>query len=212
MPIDSLNNGHGGNARLRKLLDHHERIAGAIRITLSALEGSEIATKTDRAGGVLADALAIDSERRGRAIRSDDHRNKLTGRQRVHEMLEQYKPGDILPPGSRYGALVLHGYITRDADGNYIRTDKPHHAEQTRGKKKPKGAHLSTEPSDAATMSVADWMNRLAPRDEVPPGALKFGKGVLVHHGYLRKKANGAYVRTAKPYPQPASSEPETTT
>jgi len=221
MAIDNTGNGHGGgNARLRKLIAHHQQIADeqnkivqAMMTTLSMLEGSEIATKAERSSGVLADAIAIDTERRSKRKRpASSGRGTASARARIHEMLEQYQEGDKLPSGERLGALVLHGYIRRDENGDYIRTGKAHHLNATHAKgPKPKGTHLSTEPSDFATMSVAELMNSLAPREAVPPGALKFGKGVLMHHGYLRKKADGTYVRTAKPYRQ-ADAEPETTT
>ena len=212
--MDSASNGHGGgNARLRKLLAHHEQLAAeqnkivdSIRTTLAMLDGSERATKAERAGDVVAHAIAIDTSRRKRGRpRKSPPEGKAAQRARVHALLTQYAAGETIPAeiANRLGALVHFGYVHRDADGRYTRTDKPHYANEhdSRRARAPRTAHVSTEPSDVAVMSVAELMHSLAPRDPVPPGALKFGKGMLIHHGYLRKKADGTYVRTAKPYP-----------
>jgi hypothetical protein len=208
--MDLPTNGHGGgNARLRKLLAHHEQIAAeqnkiveSIRTTLAMLAGHDVVTKVGRAPSVLADAIAIDTARRRGRPKGSKMAERVAGRARTHEFLAHYREGDVVDRETavKLGALVTYGYLRTDDAGNYVRTAKPHYRTENEARRQATGAEA------AMTMSAGELMASMAPRDRVPDGALKFGKGVLVRHGYLKKLKDGTFVRTAKPYPPTGSS------
>jgi len=197
-------NGHGnsGDVRLQKLLAYHEGVAAAIRTVLVALNGLDTFKKAAKQEGIIAAALAIDGQRRSGGTKKE----QLSKRERVHQMLSKYAAGETLPAemGKRWGALVLHGYLRRDDAGRYVRTDKTHYANPL-DQKAAEDAAADGHANGNGKTQIAAVLAQLAPRDLLPEGALRYGKGVLVHHGYLRKTAKG-YVRTAKPYPLPEAA------
>jgi hypothetical protein len=63
--LPSTTNEHISAEHLRALLDHHQKIADALRVTLAVLE-APAAAMPQSAADVMIDALAIDRERRER--------------------------------------------------------------------------------------------------------------------------------------------------
>jgi len=224
---DTNGNGNAGYARLRKVLAELEEKAAAVRMTLSLLEGHDTTTKVERTGGgILAQALAIDSARRGpgrprgtAAAPSRATLKKQSGRERVHALLSKYAPGDRIPSNEAplVGALVTYGYLRRDGD-DYIRTDKPHYLREYDAKRTKRiadpvvsqpselEAAVERQPQTKALLRkrrevTAAFLAAYKPKEIIDPSrAVRYkGIGMLARYGYIRKTAKG-WQRTAKPY------------
>jgi hypothetical protein len=131
-------NGHGnsGDARLQKLLAHHEGIASAIRTTIEALNGTAKVAKQKTGASVIAAALAIDSARKvGRPKKNSPARvhgmtkQKRAQRERTGALLNAFTARDAIPADSELrrmsGGLTRHGYLRKTATGLF-RTAKPY--------------------------------------------------------------------------------------
>jgi hypothetical protein len=124
----------GTLARLRKLLEEHERKAEALRTSLALLTESQTTTKHRGQTSVLAEALAIDrarvAKKRGRPKREAERVESTTKhaqRQRTADILSRFNTqtpmtiGDTGIDGRLVGVLTRHGYLKKKGEG-YVRT------------------------------------------------------------------------------------------
>src|SRR5688572_5843758 len=134
----------GALAQLHKHLHHHEQIVTAIRTTL-ALPDDHASTKTaKRAPDVLAQALALDRQRKassngsgpriGRPPKNKqpsywNHETVKERRKRTAAFLELFNATTPTPApskkgkGGALGIMIQHGFLKKKGDG-YIRTGK----------------------------------------------------------------------------------------
>jgi CRP-like cAMP-binding protein len=111
--------------RLQKMLAHHKGIVLALETTLGLLTGEARAKAASNGHGVLADALALDANRRAKT------KTKLAKaepvkvrRQRMAEYLASFNQTTPQAMGGvGLGSLVRRGYLKKKGQG-YIRTAK----------------------------------------------------------------------------------------
>ena len=170
-PHEPLN---GVPAKLRKLLDHHERIVASLRTTIGLLSDSS-EDPGIRKRGILEDALALDATR--------GTRKKLGRPRKVHATSFETGNGDSPSP-----VKVKRGRKT------------------TRATAADSGGAMTNEAQMARRQVTADLLASFDPKEPRPsPGKGQSRErsvpvGVLVYHGYLKKKGKDGYVRTAKPF------------
>jgi len=131
-----MNPDKGVRARLVKLLEHHERVAAALRLSLGLLDDDGVTSKRKTGARVLATAITLDAARRNGARPKSKPRRSPTerraaGAEKMREILAYFDPvvprdKSVIPdPRQRrlIGASVRHGLLIKTARG--YRLPKP---------------------------------------------------------------------------------------
>lgn len=137
-------NAHSG--KLDRLLAYHEDAAKAIRFTMGLLNGQAKAAKTNGHATVLAQAVALDSERAAKAPKHKKSKRPMT---RAAIMKQRERSAQVLAaftkaprPASEvaqelglplaklgFAPLINHGYLKKTR-GGYVRTAKAYVVER----------------------------------------------------------------------------------
>jgi len=123
----------GLSKRLDKLLEFHEDMARAVRLTIGALNGHATAAKQNGHTSVIEQAIELDDQRR---TAKKAKRKKASGspeavqkrRRRSVKYLAGFDATHPRPSESGMSSMIARGYLRKKGDG-YIRTSKPFHVD-----------------------------------------------------------------------------------
>jgi hypothetical protein len=116
--------------RLAKLLAETQANLDALQRVAALMNGHAKNGKVHRAETVLAGALKADAERRAHRspsqIGKHNKANVIKRRARTARILQRMGKGPVAAKhlGRAAGSLVFNGYVKKQGDGLFVRTDK----------------------------------------------------------------------------------------